>query len=51
VPVLEGVLIGDTAARVSTLSDDTIVNAFVRQLRATYGDDAVPTPVNRFITR
>lgn len=51
VPVLEGVLVGKSAADVSRrLSDDAIVAAFVKQLQRSFGA-AVPTPVGHFITR
>lgn len=50
VPVLEGVLIGDTAAHVSSMSDEEIVAAFFKQLQGTFGTD-IPAPVAHFITR
>lgn len=50
VPVLEGVLIGDTASRVSSLSDEEIVAAFFKQLQGTLGT-GIPEPVAHFITR
>lgn len=50
-PILEGVLIGATAAQASArFSDDAIVAAFFRQLQGTYGVD-IPEPVAHFITR
>lgn len=51
VPILEGVLIGSTAADASArYSDEDVVAAFYKQLQSTYGG-AIPKPVAHFITR
>jgi monoamine oxidase len=51
VPILEGVLIGDNASKISaSFTDEEIAHALFLQMQETFGSD-VPKPVNQFITR
>ncbi|KAG7393276.1 hypothetical protein PHYPSEUDO_011281 [Phytophthora pseudosyringae] len=51
VPIIEGVLVGENASKISaTFTDAEIAHALFLQLQETFGPN-IPEPVNHFITR
>lgn len=50
-PIIEGVLVGENASKVSaTFTDEEIAHALFLQLQDTFGP-SIPGPVDHFITR
>lgn len=51
VPIIEGVLVGENASKISaTFTDEEITHALFLQLQETFGPN-IPDPLNHFITR
>ncbi|KAE9015841.1 hypothetical protein PF005_g1480 [Phytophthora fragariae] len=51
VPIIEGVLVGENASKISaSFTDEEIAHALFLQLQETFGPN-IPEPVNHFITR
>ncbi|GMF14351.1 unnamed protein product [Phytophthora lilii] len=51
VPIIEGVLVGENASKISAeFTDEEIAHALFLQLQETFGPN-IPDPVNHFITR